>query len=132
MGQITKQPPSWQKIPWPRSGQGKRCYRVFVQKCLAAMTLPELQAVCRHYGRDAENVAETMGLLPAQIIAGPLQSEGIPARAWQESLGAVHGLTIGPLGTGYVSVPQEYAAQARAILDEEETGYLDETYPDSP
>ncbi len=79
-----------------------------------------------------ENVAETMGLLPAQIIAGRLQSEGIPARAWQESLGAVHGLTIGPLGTGYVSVPQEYAAQARAILDEEETGYLDETYPDSP
>jgi hypothetical protein len=63
-----------------------------------------------------EVVAETMGLLPAQIIAGRLQSEGLPARAWQESAGLVHGLTIGPLGTGYVSVPESVAEQAREIL----------------
>lgn len=66
-----------------------------------------------------ENVAETMGLLPAQIIAGRLQSEGIPARAWQESLGVVHGLTIGPLGTGFVSVPREYVETALDILAED-------------
>jgi hypothetical protein len=74
-------------------------------------------------GRDPvhwEVVAETMGLLPAQIIAGRLQSEGIPARAWQESIGMVHGLYIGPMGTGYVSVPDDYADQATAILEESE------------
>jgi hypothetical protein len=78
-----------------------------------------------------ENVAETMGLLPAQIIAGRLQNEGIPARAWQESLGVVHGLTIGPLGTGHVSVPREFVEQALEILDAEADD-LDETEPDHP
>lgn len=79
-------------------------------------------------GRESvkwEVVAETMGLLPAQIIAGRLQSEGLPARAWQESAGLVHGLTVGPLGTGYVSVPESVAEQAREILrraEEEEAG----------
>ena len=85
-------------------------------------------------GKEAvqwKNVAETMGLLPAQIIAGRLQNEGIPARAWQESLGVVHGLTIGPLGTGYVSVPQEFVEQALEILDAEADD-LDETEPDHP
>lgn len=67
-----------------------------------------------------EIVAETMGLLPAQIIAGRLQSEGIPARAWQESIGMVHGLYVGPMGTGYVSVPDDYADQAVAILEASE------------
>ena len=31
-----------------------------------------------------EVVSQAAGLLPAQIMAGRLQSEGIPARAWQE------------------------------------------------
>ncbi|SRR5690606_21706554 len=73
-----------------------------------------------------EVVAETMGLLPAQIIAGRLQSEGLPARAWQESAGLVHGLTIGPLGTGYVSVPESVAEQAREILNRDEEADEDE------
>ncbi|HEX6384005.1 MAG TPA: DUF2007 domain-containing protein [Anaerolineae bacterium] len=64
-----------------------------------------------------EIVASTAGLTPATIIAGRLQSEGIPARAWQEGAGQALGLTVGLLGTGYVTVPEHYAEEARKILD---------------
>lgn len=63
-----------------------------------------------------EVVARTSGLMPAQIQAGRLQAEGIPARAWQEAAGQALGLMIGLLGTGYVAVPAEFAAKAQAIL----------------
>ncbi len=61
-------------------------------------------------------VMETAGLLPAQVIANRLRSEGIPARAWQEGAGQVFGLTVGLLGTGYVVVPESFAEQAKEIL----------------
>lgn len=65
-----------------------------------------------------EVVAQTAGLTPATIIAGRLQAEGIPARAWQEGAGRALGLTVGLLGTGYVTVPEEYAAAARRVLED--------------
>lgn len=65
-------------------------------------------------------VAEARGLLPAHIIADRLQSEGIPAHAWQESVGQSYGMVFGPLGTGFVSVPQEYVEQAQQILADED------------
>jgi hypothetical protein len=65
-------------------------------------------------------VAETAGLAPAEIIAGRLQSEDIPARAWQEGAGQAFGLTIGLLGTGFVVVPEEYVDRAKEILDAED------------
>lgn len=65
-------------------------------------------------------VAEARGLLPARIIANRLQTEGIPAHAWQESVGQAYGMFVGPLGTGYVSVPEAFAEQAREILDDPE------------
>ena len=61
-------------------------------------------------------IAKVHGLLQAQIMAGRLQAEGIPARAWQEGAGQALGLTIGLLGTGYLEVPEAYVAQAEAIL----------------
>lgn len=67
-----------------------------------------------------ETVAQTMGLMQATIIAGRLQAEGIPARAWQEAAGQAFGLLVGALGTGHVAVPEEYAEKALAILQEEE------------
>lgn len=63
-----------------------------------------------------EIVARMPGITPATILAGRLQAEGIPARAWQEGAGQALGLTVGLLGTGYVAVPEEYAAQATEIL----------------
>ena len=71
-------------------------------------------------------VAEERGLLPARIIADRLQSEGIPARAWQESVGQAYGMIVGPLGTGFVSVPEEYVEQAQEILAESAEMVLDD------
>lgn len=62
---------------------------------------------------------KTAGITPATIIAGRLQANGIPARAWQEGAGQAIGLTIGLLGNGYVMVPETYLEQAKAILAED-------------
>ena len=70
-----------------------------------------------------EVVSKEAGLAPAQIIAGRLQAEGIPARAWQEGAGQAFGLTVGLLGSGYVEVPEAYVEEARAILKAEDEEY---------
>jgi len=64
-----------------------------------------------------EVVAKTFGLQEAQIIAGRLNANDIPVRAWQESAGGTMGLTIGLLGSGYVAVPDDFADRALAILE---------------
>ncbi len=64
-----------------------------------------------------EEVATTAGIAQAQIIVGRLQTEGIPARAWQESVGQSTGMIFGSLGMGHVLVPEEYFDQALDILD---------------
>ena len=61
-------------------------------------------------------VAEMPGLLPANIVAERLRLHGFPVRVWQESVGQAFGLAFGPMGTGFVAVPKEHAAQAAAIL----------------
>jgi hypothetical protein len=61
-------------------------------------------------------VKRTPGITVAEIYVGRLQSEGIPARAWQEGAGEALGLMVGLLGTGHVVVPEEYVEQAQAIL----------------
>ena len=63
-------------------------------------------------------VEKTMGLLPAQILAGRLQSEGIRARAMQEGAGRAIGLTVGLLGEGRVYVPAEEEAAARELIEQ--------------
>ncbi len=81
-----------------------------------------------HGGREPINwvqVAETMGTPNAVIVAGRLESEGIPTRVTQEAAGArVFAVTVGILGTARVWVPEELAVQAEEILsrdwDEEE------------
>lgn len=67
-----------------------------------------------------EVIARTTGIVQATIIAGRLQSENIPARAWQEAAGQALGLLVGILGTGHVAVPEEYVEQALDILNEDE------------
>lgn len=73
-----------------------------------------------------EIVARTPGITPAHIIVGRLQAEGIPARAWQESAGQAYGFTVGLLGTGYVSVPEEFVAAALDVLEAQDEAELDE------
>jgi hypothetical protein len=62
---------------------------------------------------------KTAGITPATIIAGRLQANGIPARAWQEGAGQAIGLTVGLLGNGYVMVPESFLDEAKALLAEE-------------
>ena len=64
-----------------------------------------------------EVVAQMPGLLPARIVADRLRSEGIPVRFWQESVGQAFGMTVGPLGTGYVAVPEALVERALKILE---------------
>ena len=73
-----------------------------------------------------EEVATTSGITTAQILAGRLQSEGIPARAWQESAGQATGLVIGLLGMGHVLVPEEYVERALDILDDVDDAFDEE------
>ena len=76
-----------------------------------------------------EEVATTSGITTAQIIAGRLQAEGIPARAWQESAGQAAGLVIGALGMGHVVVPEEYVDLALDILADVDNN-VDEVFED--
>ncbi|HSH02281.1 MAG TPA: hypothetical protein VLL52_07140 [Anaerolineae bacterium] len=73
-----------------------------------------------------EVVTNTLGLTPAQMIAGRLQAEGIPAHAWQQSAGQAFGLLVGGMGTGYVSVPQPYADHARELLQQIEEEFAND------
>lgn len=52
----------------------------------------------------------------AVVIRGRLVSEGIPAVLQQEALGSVLGLTVGPLGSARVLVPEDLVEEAEAIL----------------
>ena len=61
-----------------------------------------------------------VNLLPAEaaIIKGRLESLEIPAVIQQESIGSVMGLTVGPLGSAKVLVPEPLLDQALAILND--------------
>ncbi len=73
-----------------------------------------------------EEVATTSGITTAQILVGRLQSEGIPARAWQESAGQAAGLVIGLLGMGHVVVPETFVDQALDILADVDDNFDEE------
>lgn len=54
--------------------------------------------------------------LEAEVVAGRLQSEGIPALIRAEALGAIYGLTTGSLAAATVLVPAPLADKALEIL----------------
>jgi hypothetical protein len=63
-------------------------------------------------------VAANLNPAEAAVIKARLESQGILANAQQEAVGIVLGLTIGPLGSARVLVPEPLAEQALAILAE--------------
>lgn len=71
-----------------------------------------------------ETVVFAAGSIEASLIAGRLQSEGIPARIQQEAAGAALGLTVG-LGSIRVMVPEDMLEDALAVLDMDFEVYLD-------
>ena len=62
---------------------------------------------------------ETSGSLSAEVIAGRLRSEGIPAWVWQQGAGAAMGLIYGPMGRGHVMVPEDQLEDARQIMTDD-------------
>jgi hypothetical protein len=77
-------------------------------------------------------VYKSQGMLAAQVVKSKLESAGVPALLKYESYGQVLGLIIDGLGLVEVQVPSEYAEDAEALLDEEETGSQDAAPGDEP
>lgn len=70
-------------------------------------------------GRDDQSpvvVWEAANRMEAEIVAGRLHSEDIPAIIRGESLGAIYGLTTGSLAAATVLVPAALAEKAIEIL----------------
>jgi hypothetical protein len=63
-------------------------------------------------------VANNLSPWEAEVIKGRLNSEDIPAIIQQEALGSVLGLTVGPLGSAKVLVPEPLSDKALGILAE--------------
>ncbi len=94
-------------LPWP----GRK----------AAKPRPAKTAETTRGGREAVPwvvVVENLNSGEAAIVKGRLESQDIPAVVQQEALGAVLALTVGPLGSARVLVPEPLAEQAVNILAE--------------
>lgn len=64
-------------------------------------------------------VYAAQGMLAAEVIKGKLNSAGIPALLAYESLGPIYGLTVDGLGLVRVQVPQRFAEDALALINDE-------------
>jgi Putative prokaryotic signal transducing protein len=64
----------------------------------------------------------SQGMLPAQVVRGKLESAGIPVLLKYEAIGQIIGLTVDGLGRVEVQVPEDCAADAEYLLQEEEAG----------
>ncbi|MBN2397353.1 MAG: DUF2007 domain-containing protein [Deltaproteobacteria bacterium] len=56
------------------------------------------------------------GMIEANIVAGRLETEGIPVRFRYEAVGVIYGLTLDGLGKVEVLVPAEHVAEALEAL----------------
>lgn len=95
-----------------------------------ADAMPWPQSERREQATDAETtqgrteetrwVVVGLNLNPAEaaIIKARLDSEEIPAIVQQEAIGSVFGLTVGPLGSAKVLVPEPLVEKALDILSE--------------
>jgi hypothetical protein len=61
----------------------------------------------------------SQGMLPAEVVRSKLESAGIPVLLKYEAIGQIIGLTVDGLGRVDVLVPEEYAADAEYLLQEE-------------
>lgn len=87
-----------------------------------------------HIRRSLDNrpwyvVATAPGEAVAAIIAGRLKTAGIPVWIYRESAGAAIGLSVGPLGTVEVLVPEDYYEEALALLEADDAPLLDDGAP---
>jgi hypothetical protein len=67
------------------------------------------------------------GQLQAEMIRIFLESKGIPAVAYGQSLASVYGLTVGPLSEVKIMVPETQVAEAHQVLADMEQGKYETT-----
>jgi hypothetical protein len=104
-------------LPWPQSKKTRTT-------STAAETTPG--------GKEATRwvkIAQNLNPGEAMVIKGRLESHDIPTVIQQEALGSVLGLTVGPLGSANLLVPEPLADRALEIL-EETFDEDDEFWPD--
>lgn len=66
-------------------------------------------------------ISIVQGEMAANIIKSHLESEGIPVLLKWESVGRVFGLTVDGLGQVKILVPQEFADEAKRIIEARES-----------
>jgi hypothetical protein len=71
-------------------------------------------------------VRKCQGLDLAQIYKSKLEAMGVPVLLRYEAAGVIFGITIDGLGEVRVMVPAQFAAEAEALLRDEETAAFDE------
>jgi len=64
-------------------------------------------------------VYHSQGMLGAEVVKAKLEDAGIPVLLKYEAVGQLFGLTVDGLGGVEVHVPEEYAEDAKALLEEE-------------
>jgi hypothetical protein len=78
-----------------------------------------------------ELVYETNDSVEAELLRGLLEANQVPVFLSQEGAGKAYGLTIGRLGRVQILVPESKGEQARQMIADLETGYLqDQTLMD--
>ena len=65
-------------------------------------------------------IGTVQGEMRAGILKSHLESEGIPVLMEYESAGRVFGLTVDGLGEVRILVPEEFAEEAKRIVEPEE------------
>ncbi|MBK8433278.1 MAG: DUF2007 domain-containing protein [Chloroflexi bacterium] len=73
---------------------------------------------------DWKLLTKMYSMLEAQMLVGRLETEGIPAQAWQEGAGKAYGLTVGYLGEVRVMVMAGDLARAQIIAAEDYSNTL--------
>ncbi|MDD4803455.1 MAG: hypothetical protein PHF24_11065 [Syntrophomonas sp.] len=69
--------------------------------------------------KSAWTVIATVAPPEDMVLESLIQSFGIPVRLFQEAIGSVFGLSVGPLGQVKIAVPEEYAQEATQLLHAE-------------
>ena len=77
-----------------------------------------------------EVVHVSSGMIDANIVAGRLETEGIPVKFGYEAVGVIYALTLDGLGAVRILVPSGYLERAREVLAESYEELLEESFDD--
>ena len=62
-------------------------------------------------------ISIVQGDIIANVLKSHLESEGIPVLLKYEAAGKIYGLTVDGIGEVKILVPQEYAEEAKSIIE---------------